>query len=61
MMFFHLPSDDYIMLAGEHSLKIVILSIIIASIASYAALTMNQQVNKNSFFIIIYGSFLPHL
>ncbi len=49
-MFFHLPSDDYIMLAGEHSLKIVILSIIIASIASYAALTMNQQVNRNSFF-----------
>lgn len=49
-MHFHLPSEDFIVLEGEHSIKIVILSIIIASIASYAALTMNQQANRNSFF-----------
>lgn len=47
---FNLPQDNLIELEGEHSYPIVILSIIIAIVASFTALTMNKRAQQNSFF-----------
>lgn len=47
---FHLPSENLIELEGSHSFWLVVLSIFIACLASYAALTMNKQAQTNSFF-----------
>ncbi len=49
-MFFNLPPTDLIELQGEYSFPIVGLSIIIACVASYTALAMNERAQKNSFF-----------
>ena len=49
-MFFRLPPADFIELQGEYSFPIVGLSIIIACVASYTALAMNERAQKNSFF-----------
>lgn len=47
---FNIPAGDFIELQGKHSFWLVVLSIFIAIIASYAALTMNKQAQTNSFF-----------
>ncbi|MED1206055.1 EAL domain-containing protein [Heyndrickxia acidicola] len=41
---------DQVMLHGEYSTPIVILSIAIACIASYTALSLNERINRHSFF-----------
>lgn len=51
MNVFNNPSStNFIELNGEYSIPIVVLSIIIAVVASYTALSMNERANKNSFF-----------
>lgn len=42
--------SGYIELSGDHSLSLVLLSIFIACLASYTALSLNERVRKNSFF-----------
>lgn len=49
-MFFNPPPANLIELKGEYSFPIVALSIVIACVASYTALAMNERVQKNSFF-----------
>lgn len=49
-MFSPPPLDNGIEISGEYSLPIVILSIIIASLASFTAISMNERIQKNSFF-----------
>lgn len=49
-MFFNLPQEDLIELTGEHSYPIVVLSIVIACVASFTALSMNKRAQENSFF-----------
>lgn len=48
-MFSSSPPSGYIELTGEHSLSFVLLSIFIACLASYTALSLNERVRKNSF------------
>ncbi|WP_144510460.1 EAL domain-containing protein [Bacillus sp. FJAT-22090] len=51
MNVFNKPSStNFTELDGEYSIPIVLLSIIIAVVASYTALSMNERANKNSFF-----------
>lgn len=48
---FSLPSSNEItILTGDYSISIVILSVIIACLASYTALSMNDRIQQNSFF-----------
>ena len=47
---FNLPRQNLIELQGEHSIPIVTLSIVIACVASFTALSMNKRAQKNSFF-----------
>ena len=49
-MFSLLQLKDKVILHGEYSAPIVILSIVIACIASYTALSMNERINRHSFF-----------
>lgn len=49
-IYFNLPSKDLIELEGAYSLELVLLSVLVACIASYAALTINKQAHENSFF-----------
>ncbi|KQL19890.1 EAL domain-containing protein [Cytobacillus solani] len=49
-MFSPPPINNSIEVSGEYSLPIVILSIIIASLASFTAISMNERIQKNSFF-----------
>lgn len=42
--------SGYIELSGDHSLLLVLLSIFIACLASYTALSLNERVQKNGFF-----------
>ncbi|MED3553186.1 EAL domain-containing protein [Cytobacillus praedii] len=49
-MFSPPPINNGIEVSGEYSLPIVILSIIIASLASFTAISMNERIQKNSFF-----------
>ncbi|WP_318617412.1 EAL domain-containing protein [Sporosarcina sp. YIM B06819] len=49
-MFFKPPSEDLIELQGEYFFPIIGLSILIACVASYTALAMNERAQKNSFF-----------
>ena len=44
------PINNGIEVSGEYSLPIVILSIINASLASFTAISMNERIQKNSFF-----------
>lgn len=44
------PKDNLVVLAGEYSVPLVVLSIVIIWIASYTALAMNERVKNNSFF-----------
>lgn len=48
-MFSSSPPSGYIELTGDHSLSFVLLSIFIACLASYTALSLNERVRKNSF------------
>ncbi|WP_226671197.1 EAL domain-containing protein [Metabacillus litoralis] len=43
-------TQDLILLSGEYSSSIVVLSVIIACCASYTALSLNQRIQQNSFF-----------
>lgn len=45
-----MPSDNLMILEGEYSTSLVVLSIVIACVAAYTALTMNERVKNNSFF-----------
>ncbi|PMC40741.1 phosphodiesterase [Bacillus sp. UMB0899] len=48
---FILPnSDTMIILEGEYTTWIVLLSVVIACLASYTALSMNERIQQNSFF-----------
>jgi diguanylate cyclase len=48
---FSMPDPtEIIILHGEYSLPIVVLSILIACFASYTALSMNERIRQNSFF-----------
>lgn len=48
---FILPnSDTMIILEGEYSPWIVLLSVVIACLASYTALSLNERIQQNSFF-----------
>ncbi|HJF31315.1 MAG TPA: EAL domain-containing protein [Sporosarcina psychrophila] len=47
---FNLPQANLIKLEGEHSYPIVVLSIIIAIVASFTALSMHNRAQQNSFF-----------
>lgn len=47
---FSLPQTNLIELQGEYSPPIVVLSVLIACVASFTALSMNKRVQKNSFF-----------
>jgi diguanylate cyclase len=49
-MFFSPESDNIVILQGEYSLPIVFLSVIIAFLASFSALSMNERISKNGFF-----------
>lgn len=49
-MFSPPPVDHFIKISGEYSLSIIILSIIISSLASFTALSMNERMQQNSFF-----------
>ncbi len=49
-MFLSPESENIIILQGEYSLPIVVLSIIIAFLASFTALSMNEKIRKNGFF-----------
>lgn len=42
--------DSYLEIHGEYSLTIVLLSIIIAVVASYTSLSLNKRASENSFF-----------
>ncbi|MNB75065.1 Oxygen sensor protein DosP [compost metagenome] len=46
---FSLPKD-MIILHGEYSISLVILSVVISCCAAYTALSMNQRIQQNSFF-----------
>ena len=50
IIFFDVPSTDLIELQGEYSFPIIGLSILIACVASYTALAMNERAQQNSFF-----------
>lgn len=50
IIFFNVPSTDLIELQGEYSFPIIALSILIACVASYTALAMNERAQQNSFF-----------
>lgn len=47
---FSLLQTNLIELQGEYSIPVVVLSIIIACVASFTALSMNKRVRKNGFF-----------
>ncbi|WNF24190.1 EAL domain-containing protein [Mesobacillus jeotgali] len=49
MFITHKP-EDIVILQGEYSLSIVLLSIVIAFLASYTALSLNERIRKNGFF-----------
>ncbi len=49
-MFFNPESEDIVILQGEYSLPIVFLSVVIAFLASFTALSMNERIRKNGFF-----------
>lgn len=49
-MFFQLPEKQFTELHSEHSVALIILSVIIAIVASYAALAMNKKAYKDNFF-----------
>lgn len=49
-MFFSPESDNIVILQGEYSLPIVFLSVVIAFLASFSALSMNERISKNGFF-----------
>lgn len=50
IIIFDVPSTDLIELQGEYSFPIIGLSILIACVASYTALAMNERAQQNSFF-----------
>ncbi len=47
---FKLPQMDLLEIQGEYSIPIISLSIIIACLASFTALSMNKRAQRNSFF-----------
>ncbi|UGB29978.1 bifunctional diguanylate cyclase/phosphodiesterase [Metabacillus sp. B2-18] len=49
-MFFLPVSDNVYILEGEYSPLIILLSIVIACLAAYTALSMNERIQQNSFF-----------
>ncbi|MEM5594728.1 MHYT domain-containing protein [Niallia circulans] len=48
-------ADSVTYLQVEYSIPIILLSILIACLASYTALSMNERIVYNSFFIDIFG------
>jgi diguanylate cyclase len=49
MFITHQP-EDIVILQGEYSLSIVLLSVVIAFLASFTALSLNERIRKNGFF-----------
>ncbi|MET3656594.1 bifunctional diguanylate cyclase/phosphodiesterase [Sporosarcina psychrophila] len=49
-MFTHPSMESYSVVVGEYSFSIILLSVIIASFASYTAISMNERMQENSFF-----------
>lgn len=49
MFITHQPKD-IVILQGEYSLSIVLLSVVIAFLASFTALSLNERIRKNGFF-----------
>ena len=49
-MFTHPSLESYSAVVGEFSFHIILLSVAIASFASYTALSMNERMQENSFF-----------
>ncbi|WP_050180093.1 bifunctional diguanylate cyclase/phosphodiesterase [Domibacillus robiginosus] len=49
-MFTSSPPSGYVEISGDHSLSLVLLSVFIACLASYTALSLNERVRKNGFF-----------
>ena len=47
---FNLPPTDQVEIQGEYSLPVIALSILIAIVASFTALSMNKRAKRNSFF-----------
>lgn len=54
-MFENYLEEDMVVIQGDYATSVVILSILIAVIASYSALTMNGRAQRIGFFIEIYG------
>jgi len=49
-LFTHPSMELYSVVVGEYSFSIILLSIVIASFASYTAISMNERMQENSFF-----------
>ncbi|QFF98464.1 EAL domain-containing protein [Psychrobacillus glaciei] len=49
-MFTSPSQNNFIVLDGEYSISLVVLSVFVATIASYTALSMNERAQQNSFF-----------
>ncbi len=49
-MFTNPSMESYSVVIGEYSFSIILLSIAIASFASYTAISMNERMRENSFF-----------
>ncbi|MFJ8236272.1 EAL domain-containing protein [Ureibacillus sp. NPDC094379] len=59
---FSIPEyQDFYILQGEYSVKLIVLSVIVACCASYAALFMNQRIQQDSFFTKSFWLFLSSL
>lgn len=60
-MFFTPEYQNFYILQGEYSVKPIVLSVIVACCASYAALFMNERIQQDSFFAKSFWLFLSSL